>query len=106
MAKHYHSDFYQDNLKKIYCKNCFKEFIVGEELSVHTKKLTCPYCQSDNVGIEAISDDESTENLGMGCLGLYFHRKNDDIYDRCFRCKDRITKENVLHSGACSNCCK
>lgn len=106
MAKHYHSDFYQDNLKKMYCKHCFKEFIVGEELSTNIEKLTCPYCKSEELVVEGYSDDETIEDFGLGCLGLYFHRKNDEIYDICFRCKEKITKENVFHSGACSNCCK
>lgn len=106
MAKHYHSDFYQDNLQNRYCKKCFKSFIVGAELSETVEQIKCPYCGSENNEITSWIEDEDLEELGLGCLGIYFHRQGDEVYDRCCRCKEKITEENVLHSGACSNCCK
>ncbi|KGK88020.1 hypothetical protein [Clostridium sp. HMP27] len=73
MAKHIHTTYYEDNYVRYNCYECDKSFIIGEELSKGCS-IRCPYCGSDEVDWEAMTDDDRIEELDMGCLGIYFDK--------------------------------
>lgn len=74
MAIHIHTNYYQDNLEKINCFDCDRSFIVGEDLS-RDIDISCPYCKSENVQIEAYTDEERLQDMQMGCLGIYYYEE-------------------------------
>lgn len=76
MARNIHSTYYEDNYVKYECHDCKRKFIVGERLS-EGKSLTCPYCQSSEIESTAIADETNTEEMQMGCAGIYFHTYAD-----------------------------
>jgi len=49
---------------------------VGEVLS-EKMNLTCPYCRSPDIEITAAATEENTEDMDMGCAGIYFNRYDD-----------------------------
>ena len=76
MARNIHGNYYEDNYYKQECQSCKKCFIVGEVLSENVA-LACPYCQSPCVEFIAASSNETTEDMDMGCTGIYFSRYDD-----------------------------
>lgn len=76
MARNIHSNYYEDTYCKHECQDCKRCFIVGEVLS-ENMKLICPYCGCRNVILTAASTKEATEDMDMGCLGIYFSRYDD-----------------------------
>ena len=76
MARHIRGNYYEDNYVKHGCGDCRKTFIVGEAMSGGAV-LACPYCRSEALAMTALADEECSENMDMGCLGIYFHRYTD-----------------------------
>lgn len=65
---------YIDNHKKYECRDCGKQFIVGEKLIEDCPPgfLVCPYCGQCNVECVVWTEDSQLEELGdyMGCLAI------------------------------------
>ncbi len=78
MSIHINTNYYQDELEKRFCHSCKLEFIVGRELA-EGKDIACPYCgMKDN---EAIVWMDDVVGLGeLGCIGIYFRKKNGKYY--------------------------
>lgn len=104
MAIYHNTSFYEDNLQKRYCNNCFKEFITGEELATTVPYIVCPYCGSSANEVVAGTDDDMTRALDLGCTGIYFHKKNNAYYDVCIVCRERLTRKNIHHQSCCKKC--
>lgn len=76
MAINIHTNYYQDNLQNMTCLDCGKNFIVGENIS-NDIEISCPYCQTYSVCINAYSDEEKLEDMQMGCLGIYYYKEEE-----------------------------
>lgn len=68
--------FYVDNHKKFECRNCNKEFIVGEKLLEDCPPgfPVCPYCGQADTECTVWTKDDQLECLGsdMGCLAIHY----------------------------------
>jgi hypothetical protein len=69
VASPYNPNFIIDNLERCMCFDCYKSFIVGEDLSEGIK-LSCPYCKSENVERVACTTDDRPVDLG--CVGITY----------------------------------
>lgn len=91
MAINIHTNYYQDNLQNMTCLDCGKNFIVGENISKDIE-ISCPYCKTYSVCINAYSDEEKLEDMQMGCLGIYYYDEDE-----------KMEEDNKIY---CSNCKK
>lgn len=66
---------YIDNHKKYECRDCEKQFIVGEKSIEDCPQgfPLCPYCGQSNVECISWTDDEMLQELSsdLGCLAIY-----------------------------------
>ena len=115
MSLNIHTNYYQDNLENITCSDCDRNFIVGEDLS-RDIDISCPYCKSDNVQINAYSDEEKLEDMQMGCLGIYYYKNDEEIEDLsvednkiyCDECNEIMAEGYMINDGLehyCSDKC-
>lgn len=43
--------------------------------------------------------------MQLGCVGIYFRKENDEYFEQCFVCKEKINKDNVgYREGTCKSC--
>lgn len=72
--------FYADNLIKYECKECNKQFIIGEEMlkDCPPNYPLCPYCGQNNVDKTAWTTDDDLLDTELGCVGLYIDEENND----------------------------
>ena len=72
--------FYIDNHKKYECRDCGKQFIVGEKLIEDCLPgfPICPYCGKNNVECTAWTEDDQLQELAsnIGCIAIYI---NEDL---------------------------
>lgn len=72
---------YIDNHKKYECRDCNKQFIVGEESLKDCKDQSpiCPYCGSGIVECTVWTLDEDLEELedDMGCLAIKYENESE-----------------------------
>lgn len=105
MAKNIHTNYYEDNLERRHCYNCFKDFIVGEELATTVNEIYCPYCGQTENSWSSRTDEDNLEEMQLGCLGIYFHKENGEYFEQCFVCRKRINKDNIgTREGTCKGC--
>ena len=76
MGRPIRDSYYEDNYIKYECQSCKRCFILGETLS-DGMNLTCPYCKSPEIESVAAATEESTEDMDLGCLGIYYSLYND-----------------------------
>jgi DNA-directed RNA polymerase subunit RPC12/RpoP len=76
MGRLIHSNYYEDAYTKYECQSCKRCFIVGETLS-RGMIFVCPYCRSACVEVVAAASEENSEDMDMGCLGLYYNLYGD-----------------------------
>lgn len=62
-----------DNLVKCHCFNCNSEFILSEYKAEKSDKITCPYCQSEDIESYVFLNDKERLNE-LGCLGIGHHK--------------------------------
>lgn len=101
MPRNIHYGYYEDNYIKHECQSCKRCFIVGEVLS-ENMNLTCPYCQSSNIEITAAATEENTEDMDMGCAGIYFNRYDDGTLMLYTEHEFERALNNSLEHGGCN----
>lgn len=78
-SKTWQKGHYIDNHRKYECRDCEKQFIVGEKLIEDCPPgfPCCPYCGQSNVECIVWTDDEELELLAdeMGCLAIYYEEE-------------------------------
>ena len=74
MGNNIRGNYYEDTYIKYECQSCKRCFIVGEKIS-EGMHIACSYCQSFNIKTVAFCTE--TEDMDMGCLGLYYHLDDD-----------------------------
>lgn len=107
MSLNIHTNYYQDNLQSMTCLDCEKSFIVGEHISKEIE-ISCPYCQTYSVCINAYSDEEKLEDMQMGCLGIYYTENEEIERTRCSECNKEMNEGYVIYDGLqyyCSDEC-
>lgn len=71
---------YIDNHKKYECRDCGKQFIIGEELAKDCRPgfPVCPYCGCSYVECVVWTEDDQLAELDsdMGCLAICVDRAN------------------------------
>lgn len=71
---------YIDNLVKYKCRDCEREFIVGEKLleDAPLGYTVCPYCGQSNVERISWTEDDQLADIGseMGCLAICIDEEN------------------------------
>lgn len=75
-----HTDtFFEDNLVKYECYQCKRQFILGEQTTLEStelgRKVSCPYCRTEDISWASRTIDENLEELDMGCVGIYIDRE-------------------------------
>lgn len=61
-----------DPLVKYHCFNCNAEFILSEYKAEITGKITCPYCQDEDVeSYVCLKNKEELNELGCLAIGRY-----------------------------------
>lgn len=98
MSNLVHNDYYRDKLEKRYCHDCHKTFIIGEELRKAVSCIACPYCQKVNTEAFVWSDEE------LGCVGIYFFKTENNYYNRCCICNNKLNTENMKIPDLCVDC--
>ncbi len=76
MGRRIHSNYFEDNYLKYECQKCRRCFILGEILS-RDMDIRCPYCGLLEIEIVTAATEESTADMDMGCLGLYYNHFDD-----------------------------
>ncbi len=102
MARKVNANHYEDNYLNYECQSCKRKFIVGETLSKGVK-LTCPYCQSPNLELISCLNEEDTEELDLGCFGIYFDCYRDGSLMLYTEREFGEALENAIKHGASGN---
>lgn len=67
--------YYIDNHKKYECRDCEKQFIVGEKLIEDCPPgfPVCPYCGQSNIECVSWTEDDMLREIdsALGCLGIH-----------------------------------
>ena len=64
------NNYMPDNLVKMFCLDCGKNFIVGQDDYNDKFSLNCPFCSGNQT--EHVATLEDTDLLGeLGCMAIY-----------------------------------
>jgi DNA-directed RNA polymerase subunit RPC12/RpoP len=76
MSRKIHGEYYEDDYIKHECQSCRRSFVLGGTLS-QGQDLSCPYCGGKRIKAVAAADAETSADMDLGCLGIYYSLYDD-----------------------------